>query len=100
MDFGILYKRSTSLSVDQMKDAVTKIQQLLLPIYKTFRYQSCNFIWDPESKNYSGFKSYSESTFVNQILDYVKPPMSFRVYKDVAVSVKTQLTELHRSFGK
>ena len=76
-----------------MKDAVTKIQQLLLPIYKTFRYQSCNFIWDPESKNYSGFKCYSESTFVNQILDYVKRPISFRVYE--AVSVKTQLTELH-----
>ena len=95
MHFGILYKRSTSLSVDQMKDAVTKIQQLLLPIDKKFRYQSYNFIWDPESKNYSGFKSYSESTFVSQILDYVKRPISFRVYEDIAVSVKTQLTELH-----
>ena len=60
MHFGILYKRSTSLSVDQMKDAVTKIQQLLLPIDKKFRYQSYNFIWDPESKNYSGFKSYGD----------------------------------------
>ena len=100
IDFGILYNRSTSLSVDQMKDSATKIQQLLLPIYKTFRYQTYNFIWDPKSKKHSGFKSYSESTFLIQILSYVKRPISLGVYEDIAVSVKTQLTELHRSFSK
>ena len=100
IDFGILYNRSVSLSDDQMTDAATKIQQLLLPIYKAFRYQSYNFIWNPKSKKHSGFKSYSEKTFVSQIQNYLKRPISFRVYEDIAASIKTQLTELHRSFSK
>ena len=83
-----------------MKDAASKIRQLLLPIYKTFRYQSYNFIWNPKSPEKSGFKSYSEVNFVKQIRNYVNRPISLRVYEDIAVSLKTQLTELHRSFSK
>ena len=83
-----------------MMDVATKIQQLLLPIYKTFRYQSYNFIWNPKSKKHSGFKSYSEKTFLSQIQNYVKRPISFTVYEDITASVKTQLTELHRSYSK
>ena len=100
IDFGILYNRSVSLSDDQMTDVATKIQQLLLPIYKTFRYQSYNFIWNPKSKKHSGFKSYSVKTFLSQIQNYVKRPISFTVYEDITASVKTQLTELHRSYSK
>lgn len=100
IDFGILYNRSVSLSDDQITDVAAKIQQLLLPIYKTFRYQSYNFIWNPKSKKHSGFKSYSEKTFLSQIQNYVKRPISFTVYEDITASVKTQLTELHRSYSK
>ena len=100
IDFGILYNRSASLSDDQMKDTASKIQELLLPIYKTFRYQSYNFIWNPKSPKNSGFKSYSEVNFVRKILNYVNRPIRLRVYEDIVASVKTQLTEVHRSFSK
>ena len=100
IDFGILYNGNASLSDDQMNDAASKIQQLLLPIYKTFRYHSYNFIWNPKSSRNSGFKSYSEVNFIRQILNYVNRPIRLTVYEDIAASFKTQLTELNRSFSK
>lgn len=77
-----------------------KIQRLLLPIYKAFRYQSYNFIWDPKSNKQSGFTSYGESKFLRKIEDYMKRPVVHKVYEEIEDSIKTQLTERYRSFSK
>ena len=100
VDFGILYSPNTALPQDKVNKVTLKSKQLLLKIYKAFPLQSYNFIWSPRSNRHTGFASFNEVTFKNQIEDYVKRQISFDVYRHTAASIKTELTELHRSFAK
>ena len=100
VDFGILYSPNTALPQDQVNKVTLKSKQLLLKIYKAFPLQSYNFIWSPRSNRHTGFASFNEVTFKNEIEDYVKRQISFDAYRHIAASIKTELTELHRSFAK
>lgn len=100
VDFGILYSPKAVLPQDQINEITLKTKQLLLKIYKAFPLQSYNFIWSPRSNRHTGFASFNEITFKNQIEDYVKHQISFNVYEHIAASIKIELTELYRSFAK
>ena len=83
-----------------MNKVTLKSKRLLLKIYKAFPLQSYNFIWRSRSNRHTDFASFNEVTFKNQIEEYVKRQISFDAYRHIAASIKTELTELHRSFAK
>ena len=95
--FDILRNGNILFSLVQVKDVTTKVQQMLPTNDEVFQYQPYNFIYKVKSNRKSDFAFYNEASTARPIKH--QTPKDFKFHEDIATSVKTQLTELHRSFS-